>query len=258
MAELSLRERLQPALFDRLIDEERLLTLYELTCDRARHRKLGILERDLRGVLTAAGLTCVTPAGADGDADLLTLCYSAPAGRIALAELKNLMVSPPGAPAGVPLEELCSIQARNVLNDTAETSEQRFATGRRLRELVSRDLSLLLNASSMETLTDLGTLPHVRASVLNFGMPSLIGRMASSVSHDQLARILERVIRRFEPRLTRVRVTPEPPGADAEFQEISFLVDAELWGQPAPHQVVLHTRIDTGSGKVRVSDMSGR
>ena len=129
---------------------------------------------------------------------------------------------------------------------------------RRLRELVSRDLSLLLNASSMEALTDLEALPYVRTSVLNFGMPSLTGRMASSVSHDQLARILETVIRRFEPRLTRVRVTPEPPGEGAEIQEISFLVDAELWGQPAPHQVVLHTHIDTGSGKVRLSDLGGR
>ena len=254
MSELSLRERLQPALFDRLIDEERLLTLYELTCDRARLRKLGILERDLRGVLDGAGLTSVAPATAEEGADLLTLCYSAPAGRIGLARLKQLVLNS----GSVSLEEICSIEARNVLNETAEAPEQRFAVARRLRELVSRDLSLLLNASSMEALTDLEALPYVRTSVLNFGMPPLTGRMASSVSHDQLARILETVIRRFEPRLTRVRVTPEPPGEGAEIQEISFLVDAELWGQPAPHQVVLHTHIDTGSGKVRVSDQGGR
>ena len=254
MSELSLRERLQPALFDRLIDEERLLTLYELTCDRARLRKLGILERDLRGVLDGAGLTSVAPATAEEGADLLTLCYSAPAGRIGLARLKQLVLNS----GSVSLEEICSIEARNVLNETAEAPEQRFAAARRLRELVSRDLSLLLNASSMEALTDLEALPYVRTSVLNFGMPPLTGRMASSVSHDQLSRILETVIRRFEPRLTRVRVTPEPPGEGAEIQEISFLVDAELWGQPAPHQVVLHTHIDTGSGKVRVSDQGGR
>lgn len=254
MSELSLRERLQPALFDRLIDEERLLTLYELTCDRARLRKLGILERDLRGVLDGAGLTSVAPAAAEEGADLLTLCYSAPAGRIGLARLKQLVLNS----GSVSLEEICSIEARNVLNETAEAPEQRFAAARRLRELVSRDLSLLLNASSMEALTDLEALPYVRTSVLNFGMPPLTGRMASSVSHDQLSRILETVIRRFEPRLTRVRVTPEPPGEGAEIQEISFLVDAELWGQPAPHQVVLHTHIDTGSGKVRVSDQGSR
>lgn len=254
MSELSLRERLQPALFDRLIDEERLLTLYELTCDRARLRKLGILERDLRGVLDGAGLTSVASAAAEEGADLLTLCYSAPAGRIGLARLRQLLLNS----GSVSLEEICSIEARNVLNETAEAPEQRFAAARRLRELVSRDLSLLLNASSMEALTDLEALPYVRTSVLNFGMPSLTGRMASSVSHDQLARILETVIRRFEPRLTRVRVTPEPPGEGAEIQEISFLVDAELWGQPAPHQVVLHTHIDTGSGKVRVSDQGVR
>ena len=258
MSELSLRERLQPALFDRLIDEERLLTLYELTCDRSRLRKLGILEGDLRGVLDGAGLTSVAPAAAEEDPDLLTLCYSGPAGRIGLAKLKQLVLNPTEGPGGVPLEEICSIEARNVLNGAAEAPEQRFAAARRLRELVSRDLSLLQNASSMETLTDLEALPYVRTSVLNFGMPPLTGRMASSVSHDQLSRILETVIRRFEPRLTRVRVTPEPSGEGAEIQEISFLVDAELWGQPAPHQVVLHTHIDTGSGKVRVSDQGSR
>jgi type VI secretion system protein ImpF len=258
MSELSLRERLQPALYDRLIDEERLITLYELTCDRGRLRKLGILERDLRGILDGAGLTSVAPAAAAEGTDLLTLCYSAPAGRIGLAKLKQLLLNSTEGPGGVALEEICSIEARNVLNDAAEAPEQRFAAARRLRELVSRDLSLLLNASSMETLTDLEALPYVRTSVLNFGMPSLTGRMASSVSNDRLAHILETVIRRFEPRLMRVRVTPEPPGEGAEIQEISFLIDAELWGQPAPHQVVLHTHIDTGSGKVRVSDQGGR
>ena len=48
MAQLSLRERLQPALFDRLIDEERLLTCYEFTFRRAELRRLGLAERELR------------------------------------------------------------------------------------------------------------------------------------------------------------------------------------------------------------------
>jgi type VI secretion system protein ImpF len=258
VAELSLRERLQPALFDRLIDEERLLTLYEFTCDRPRLQTLGISERDLRGALAAQGLTSVAPATPDTTADRLVLCYSAPVGRVGLGKLKEVVLAPPAAVRAVSLEEICSVEARNVMNDAAETPEQRLATGRRLKELVSRDLAVLLNASSLDTLTDLEVLPHVRTSVLNFGMPSLAGAIASSVRHDELARTLETVIRRFEPRLTRVRVTPETSSAGEESQEISFLVEAELWGQPAPHQVVLHTHIDTGSGKARLSDMSSR
>jgi len=56
MAQLSLRERLQPALLDRLIDDERLLTCYEFCFQRAELGKLAIPERDLGGILSAHGL----------------------------------------------------------------------------------------------------------------------------------------------------------------------------------------------------------
>ena len=56
MAQLSLRERLQPALFDRLIDDERLLTVYEFSFRRAELNRLGIAERELTGILVAQGL----------------------------------------------------------------------------------------------------------------------------------------------------------------------------------------------------------
>ena len=258
MAELSLRERLQPALLDRLIDEERLLTLYTLSFERARLVRLGILEGDLRGVLIAQGLTPVPGAGVNVSGELLELRFSAPSGRVSISQLNVLLLKPPGAPEGVSLERLCEIEARNVLNDSAETAEQRFAAGRRLREIVSRDLAFLLNASSLEATDDLDALPYVRSSVVNFGMPSLAGRAASSVSADQLARRIEGVIRNFEPRLTKVRVSHDPESEQAQEPEMSFRIDAQLWSQPAPHQVVLHTRINTESGEARVDDPGSR
>ena len=183
MAELSLRERLQPALLDRLIDEERLLTLYTLSFERARLVRLGILEGELRGVLSAQGLTPVPGAGAgagvNDSGEVLELRFSAPSGRVSISQLNSLLLKPPGAPEGVLVERLCDIEARNVLNDSAETAEQRFAAGRRLREIVSRDLAFLLNASSLEATDDLDAVPYVRSSVVNFGMPSLAGRAAS-------------------------------------------------------------------------------
>lgn len=254
MAELSLRERLQPALLDRLIDEERLLTVYEFTFERARLKRLGLIEEDLRSVLLAQGLSLAPGSGVNEAGDLLKLCFSAPSGRVGISRLNALLLKTPEAPEGVPLERLCGIAAYNMLNLTAETPEQRFALGRRLRELVSRDLSLLLNASSLEATDDLTALPHVRSSVLNFGMPPLAGQAASSVSAEQLARRIESVIRNFEPRLTKVRVTCDPQSERTQEPELSFRIDAQLWAQPAPHQVVLRTRINTESGKVRVDD----
>ena len=71
MVDLSLRERLQPSLFDRLIDDERLLTIYELTFDRAELRRLGFQVEDLVAVISAQGLSPGSSNGmADGDAVL--------------------------------------------------------------------------------------------------------------------------------------------------------------------------------------------
>ena len=92
MAELSLRERLQPALLDRLIDDERLLTLYVLTFERARLLRLGILEGDLRGLLIAQGLSLVPGAGVNASGDLLELRFCAPSGRVGISQLNGLLL----------------------------------------------------------------------------------------------------------------------------------------------------------------------
>src|SRR3569833_299008 len=157
MAQLSLRERLQPALLDRLIDDERLLTCYEFSFQRAELNKLGIPERDLEGILGAHGLRAVEGIGgarADGArsdytrgdgaapsyAHLLRLSFNAPAGRVSLAQLKARILKPPGKPQGVALQAFCDITARNVVNDTAESGDLRAVSSRRLREYVRRDL----------------------------------------------------------------------------------------------------------------------
>ena len=59
MAELGLRERLQPALLDRLVDEERLLTVFELTVELDELERLGLLRRDFADIVAAQGLSAV-------------------------------------------------------------------------------------------------------------------------------------------------------------------------------------------------------
>jgi type VI secretion system protein ImpF len=263
MAELSLRERLQPSLLDRLVDDERLLTMYELAIERERLGRLQLSERDLIEIVAAQGLT---PAASDGSAvapestaDLLILRFTAPLGRMGLASLKELTIKPPAAPQGVRLESFCnSIEARNVMNETAESADRRYFGTRRLREHVCRDLAVLLNSTSLETTMDLSAMPHVQKSVLNFGMPSHAGRSVSGMNLQKTARAIEEAIRQFEPRLTRVKVSPDITRDKSDEHEISFRIEAELWGQPAPQQLVLRTHINTESGDVRVNDSGMR
>jgi type VI secretion system protein ImpF len=253
-----LNERLQPSLLDRLIDEERLLTLYELTVQASRLQALGVEKADLRATVIASGLSFVSDVAASETEDVCKLSFCAPSGRVSISQLNALVLECPGEPQGMALERVCRIEAHNVLNTIPENSSQRASIAGRLRELVSRDLSLLLNATSLEAVVDLNALSCVRASVLNFGLPSLAGLPTGSINTEQLARKLESVIRGFEPRLTKVRVTHDPQQEQEGEPEICFLIDAQLWDQTAPHQVMLRTRISTASGKAQVQDLGGR
>jgi len=158
------------------------------------------------------------------------------------------------AKAGVALQTLCEIAARNVVNHSAETGELKAVSMRRLREYVCRDLSALLNCASLEAVVDLSAHPYVQSSVLNFGMPSLAGRSARSVDPQQIAATIEADVRRFEPRLSGVRVAAEVGEEGNETHVLAFRIDAQLWGQPVPQQLVLRTRIDVDSGNVTLAD----
>jgi type VI secretion system protein ImpF len=260
MAELSLRERLQPALLDRLIDEERRLVLYEIQVTRAELKRLGIAERDFLEILAAQGLqrdASAAPAGGTA-ADVLHLRFFAPYARTSLSQLKSLVLKPPAAPQGVALQSFCTIEGHTVTNDTPESGERRFASMRRLREYVCRDLAWLLNSTGIDETVDLSRYPEVQRSVVNYGMPSLAGRAAVAIDVERTARAIEEVIRRFEPRLTRVRVAPDTEGARRDGHQLAFRIEADLWGQPAPQHLVLRTRISTESGDVSVADSGAR
>jgi type VI secretion system protein ImpF len=253
MAQLNLRERLQPALFDRLIDDERLLTSYAFALRRAELQRLGISERELLGILAAQGLR-PTESAPDPDPTVLRLTLLAPAGRVSLLQLKALVLKPPGMPQGVTLVSLGELQTRSVLNNTLEVGDSKSISMRRLRDYVCRDLGALLNSASLDAEVDLARYRHVQSSVLNFGMPSLAGRAARSADPHKIAATMETAIRRFEPRLSGLRVVPEMGEEGNETHVLAFRIEAQLWGQPMPQQLVLRTRIDVDSGSVAVAD----
>jgi type VI secretion system protein ImpF len=128
----------------------------------------------------------------------------------------------------------------------------------RLREAVLRDLRWLFNASGIDDVVDLEPYAEVSRSVLNYGLRSLAGRPVSSIDPGEVARRIRDSISFFEPRLSRIRVTPETQDTPGEGMTISFLVEAELWGQPVAQQLSLRTSIDVETGDVAVSDRPGR
>jgi type VI secretion system protein ImpF len=257
MADISLRERLQPALLDRLLDDERTVHQLTLTVARARLEGTAITARMLVGLMQAHGLRRIEEeAEAGPDQPELRLRFTAVAGDLSLARLKALGL-PVAAGRSVTLGELASLEVITSINTAAESTERRFISMRRLRECVCRDLAWLLNTASLETSEDLQRYPEVQRSVLNFGLPSLTGRAATSIDPEQAVQQFLQAIRVFEPRLSRVAVSPELSGDRMDTRTLSFRVEAELWGRPASQSVSLRTSLDVESGSIQLSDSGG-
>jgi type VI secretion system protein ImpF len=257
MAELSLKDRLQPALLDRLTDDERMVTIFRLTLDLGRLRGHGLSEPDVERALGLQGLRPTGPAVAVGP-DAAMREYTAVARSSSQVSPRALRVRAPNGQSDIPLTEFCKVEATASVNAQLESPDRRAMSMSRLREAVLRDLGWLFNASGMDDIVDLEPYPEVRRSVLNYGLRSLAGRSVSSIDlHDACRRIRD-AITFFEPRLSQIRVTPEKrDGSDAGLT-VSFLVEAELWGQPMAQQLSLRTSIDVESGDVVVGDRAGR
>ena len=132
-----------------------------------------------------------------------------------------------------------------------ESREQRVLSFRKLKQSVIRDLQWLLNAGCLETTQDLSIYPHVKQSVLNFGIPDLTGTAASNADRTALERVLRQVIVDFEPRIikTSLKVRAQATG---EHNTIIFEIEGELWAQPLPERLYLKTILDLELGSVEV------
>lgn len=140
-----------------------------------------------------------------------------------------------------------------------ESRDKRVLSPQRLRESVRRDLSWLFNSVNLESLSDLESFPEVQRSSINYGLPDLSGRTASSVDIVALEKLLRRAIWDFEPRLIResVRVKLLIDPEQLNHNAMCFSIEAELWAQPLPLRLFLRTNLDLDTGEAVVSEVSG-
>ena len=140
-----------------------------------------------------------------------------------------------------------------------EADERRVMSRTQLRNAVLRDLSALFNAvQPLDAQAE--AYPQVAGSVLQFGLPPLSGRLASSLDVTVLEGLIRQAILRFEPRILpeslqvrareagRVRDTPNV---------IEFEIRGELGSHPVPLEVLLRTQLDLEAGQVQVRDAAG-
>ena len=109
----------------------------------------------------------------------------------------------------LPLERLQPALLDRLTDDEPEKKQEpreaRVLSKRRLRESVLRDLGWLFNTTQLQEPAALVKAPLVRQSVVNFGLPVMSGKVASSLDITDLTRAIREAILAFEPRILASR-----------------------------------------------------
>jgi type VI secretion system protein ImpF len=136
----------------------------------------------------------------------------------------------------------------------SEGREHRVQSVSQLRRAVLRDLAWLLStrAHTREQDEVFYEYKHVARSVLNFGLPSMLGEETSGLRPDDVRRAVAEAIRTYEPRIDpgtlEVRIIEDPSQA-ANPAGLTFEISGQLLTVSGPEWLTVETRLDPQSGQ---------
>jgi type VI secretion system protein ImpF len=139
-----------------------------------------------------------------------------------------------------------------------EPRQQRVISKRRMREAVLRDLAWLFNTTRLDPNMDPVKFPYARSSVVNYGLPSLSGKTASSLEVTDLERAIRQSILDYEPRIlpATLRVRALEVGNFDHHNVIGVEISGQLWAEPVPIELLVRTEIDLETGLVEIADLA--
>jgi type VI secretion system protein ImpF len=164
--------------------------------------------------------------------------------------IKSIRTQPNSA---VTLSILDRLSDEDPRSPSAEAPLTRAESVRALRMGVRRDLEWLLN--TCRTPDEAGSnLPETENSVYNYGLPDFSSyAIASPKDQTRLVRVLQMVVKNFEPRLANVRIVPveiTPKG----MRTMRIRIEGLLMMDPAPEHISFDTTLQLTTGDFRIKD----
>lgn len=122
-----------------------------------------------------------------------------------------------------------------------------------LRATVKRELAWLLNTTNFASANDLSAYPHVRTSVLNYGVPDLAGKALSNPNILRRAQEIRAAIVAFEPRIAPKSLEVEVSNKVERENSLTFVIHADVTSAVRAIPIELRTdlEVDTASVTVR-------
>ncbi len=140
-----------------------------------------------------------------------------------------------------------------------EPVEMRVVSRSRMREAVLRDLSWLFNTTLLSIDSSLDAYPDAKRSVVNYGLPALSGLTISSIDPSDLEQKVRQAILDHEARILPDTLRVEALVSEQQLDhhnQISFRISGQLWAQPVPLELLLHTDIDLETGRVDIKELA--
>jgi type VI secretion system protein ImpF len=137
--------------------------------------------------------------------------------------------------------------------DLKETRESRVIDIGRLRDIIQRDLSWLLNTHNIERSFDAEAMPNVARSVVNYGLREVSGEYSTAMRAEQIRKSIEKAIATHEPRIIKGSVDVSlSPDDKSGGMTVALIIRADMWAQPMPLELYLRSQVDVITGEVSV------
>ena len=147
------------------------------------------------------------------------------------------------------LDRLIDTEPKN----SSEAPITRAHSLRLLKDALRRDLEWLLNTRKIAIPPD-EALKELNRSVYIFGLPDFTGfRMSSTADQARFLRLLQNIVKLFEPRLANVRIVPLE-GTLLNTRTLRLRIEGMLRIDPAPEHVSFDTVLELTSGSYEVTN----
>jgi len=125
-----------------------------------------------------------------------------------------------------------------------------------LKDHLAQDLGNLMGTIHLAAAQPLEGLPHVQKSVLNYGMQDMTRLTTEDFKNNSVMRDLRAALLNHEPRLIPETLVIKLRSNNADKQQrIAFDIRAEMAARPVDVPLEFVAEIDTGAGKVALTDL---
>jgi type VI secretion system protein ImpF len=122
----------------------------------------------------------------------------------------------------------------------------------RMHRIIERDLSLLLNTTSLSDELDESRYQAVARSVVNYGIAPLSGSYLTDRSWERVKQVVRAAVERFEPRLisNSLHLRPLHSKDPVRYNQLIFEIDGLMHWSPYPLEFRIQSAFDIETNQV--------